>query len=111
MVCCNKHDYYSRHHAATWFSSKHNVLEAGSVYVLRYTEGIPTQLGPSDRASLDHCTAKEILTRQHSYPINVKYHQWGINVDVLIKSKAHQRKTKLCSFVITNEYQSDIDIV
>jgi hypothetical protein len=37
------------------FTKDHNVSETGSVSVLRWMgQGIPTQLGPSERATLNH---------------------------------------------------------
>jgi hypothetical protein len=39
------------------FTKDHNVSETGSVSVLRWMgQGRPTQLGPSERASLNHWT-------------------------------------------------------
>jgi hypothetical protein len=38
------------------FTKDHNVSETGSVSVLRWMgQGIHTQLGPSERTSLNHC--------------------------------------------------------
>jgi hypothetical protein len=38
------------------FIKDHNVSETGSVSVLRWMgQGRPTQLGPSERARLNHC--------------------------------------------------------
>jgi hypothetical protein len=41
------------------FAKDHNVSETGSVSVLRWMgQGRPTQLGPSERASLNHKTSR-----------------------------------------------------